>query len=59
VWQVIETSLSAFLFGFFHENMGAGYEEHGKRFHRDISQIAKMYSGKGVQICWLSTAGVL
>jgi len=35
------------------------WEEHGKRFHRDISQIAKSYSGKGVQICWLSTAGVL
>jgi hypothetical protein len=39
--------------------MGAGYEEHGKIFHRNISQIAKRYSGKRVQIYWLSTAGDL
>jgi hypothetical protein len=46
VYHIIETSLSAFLLGFLHENLRAGYEEHGKRFHWDISQIAKRYTGK-------------
>ena len=31
---------------FFYENMGAVSDEHGERFHQDISQIGKKYSGK-------------
>jgi len=31
---------------FLPENMGAIYNEHGKQFHRDISQIEKRCSGK-------------
>ena len=30
----------------FPENMGSVSDEHGKRFHRDISQIENRYSGK-------------
>ena len=32
--------------GFFPENMGAVSNEHGERFHQDISQIEKKYSTK-------------
>jgi len=39
----------------FPENMGAVSDEHGKRFHQDISQIDKRYNVK----CWVTAAGVL
>jgi hypothetical protein len=32
--------------GFFPENVGAVSEEHGERFHQDISQNEKRYSRK-------------
>jgi hypothetical protein len=60
VWLVIETPFSAFLFGFFSpENMGAISDEHGERFHQDVSQIKKRDAVEnGVQFCRLTTAGV-
>ena len=35
-----------FSFGFFNENNGNISNEHGERFHQDISQMGKKYSGK-------------
>ena len=42
---------------FFPENMGAVSDEHGERFHQDISQLEKRYSGKWnpnflADFCW-------
>lgn len=46
VSHVTETSISALTFGFFFpENMGAVSNEHGKKFHHDVSQTEKRYSG--------------
>jgi hypothetical protein len=44
--NIIETSFSSFPFGFFFFNMGAISDEHGERFHHDISQIEERYRGK-------------
>jgi hypothetical protein len=58
VQHVTETSFSPFPFGFFFpENMGAFSDEHGERFHHDISQTEKWYSGKWsanilADCCW-------
>lgn len=42
---------------FFPENMGAVSDEHGERFHQEISQMEKRYSGKWTKnmladFCW-------
>jgi hypothetical protein len=42
---------------FFPENMGAISDEHGERFHQEISQMEKRYSGKCnenmlADFCW-------
>jgi hypothetical protein len=42
---------------FFSENLGAVSDEHGERFHQDISNMEKWYQGSGASVCWLSTAG--
>jgi len=40
--RVIETLFAAFTFGIFlPENMGAVSNEHGERFHQDVSQMEK------------------
>jgi actin-related protein len=43
----------------FRENMGALSDEHGEKFHQNISQNEKRYSGKLNTIFWLTTAVVL
>jgi len=52
-----ETSFSAFTFGFSSESIGAVSDEHGERFHHDISQNEKRYRGKWspnklADTCW-------
>ncbi len=42
---------------FFPDNLGAVSDEHGERFHQDISQMEKRYSGKSgenmlADFCW-------
>jgi len=34
------------LLDFLNENMGAPSDEHGEKFHQDISEMGKKYSGK-------------
>jgi hypothetical protein len=41
------------------EKVRAVFNERGKMFHHDISQIEKRYSGKWNPIYFLTTAGVL
>jgi hypothetical protein len=42
---------------FFPENLGTVSDEHGDRFHQDISNVKKWYQGKLSPVCWLTTAG--
>ena len=42
---------------FFPENLGAVSDEHGDRFHIDISVIDHSIRVDGVQQCWLTIAG--
>ena len=45
---------------FFPENFGAVSDEHGGRFHQDISTMEKRYQGKwGYPLCWLVIVGHL
>jgi len=44
---------------FFPEHTGAISDEHFKSTHQDISQIERGTVENGVQICFLTTAGVL
>jgi len=49
-----------FLLNFFPENFGAVSDEHGGRFHQDISTMEKRYQGKwGYPLCWLVIDGQL
>jgi hypothetical protein len=41
-----KTSCAAFRLDFFPDNVRAISDEHGERFHQDISQIEKRYIGK-------------
>jgi hypothetical protein len=59
LWGVtgIETSFSAFPFGFFSENMGIVSDERDERFYQDIFQTKMRYSGKWspnllTDYCW-------
>jgi hypothetical protein len=61
--RVVETLFVEFPFGIFlPENMGAVSYEHGERFHQDVSQMEKRYSGKWspnmlADCCWSLTVG--
>jgi hypothetical protein len=62
LWAVMSLKLHLLYsnLDFFPRNMGVISDEHGEKFHNDISQMEKRYGRKnGAQICWLSTAGVL
>jgi hypothetical protein len=57
VYHVIETSFSAFPFGFFPVNMGAIFDEYRKKGHQDISEIEERLNGKWsrnmlADCCW-------
>jgi hypothetical protein len=44
---------------FFRENLGAVSDQHGERFHQDISNMEKQYQGKWslsmlADYCWTS-----
>jgi len=50
-------------FGFFPENCGAVNDEHGERFHQDISSMEKRYQGKWnwamlADCCWTLARGI-
>jgi hypothetical protein len=41
---------------FFPENLGADSDEHGERFHQEISNWKSGTRASGASICWLTTA---
>ena len=43
---------------FFPEDCGAVSDEHGERFHQDISSMEKRYQGKWNCLCSPTTAGL-
>ena len=45
VLHVTESSFPGFPSGFFLEKLGTVSDEHGERFHQDISTIEKRYQG--------------
>jgi len=56
--NVIKNTLPSLAFGFsFPEKCGAVSDEHGERFHQDISSVEKRYQGKWncavlADYCW-------
>ena len=44
--HVTKNKLPSLVFGFFPENCGAVSNDHGERFHQDISSMGKRYQGK-------------
>jgi len=55
--HVTKNTLPSLAFGFFPENCGAVNDEHGERFHQEISSMEKRYQGKWncailADYCW-------
>jgi len=55
--HVTKNTLPSFAFGFFPENCGSVSDEHGERFHQDISSMEKRHQGKWnwamlADYCW-------
>ncbi|GBO19643.1 hypothetical protein AVEN_267265-1 [Araneus ventricosus] len=42
---------------FFPDNCGQVSDEHGERFHPDITNMGKRYQGNRPRQCWLTTVG--